>query len=98
MNVESVAEKHGITPAQVRQLKKAMEITWDVIAHDFYGGGDLIGDGTYESLDEMVAEATLDANRIVQYSGENVGWVYKKEDGTRRKNLMGLGQDVWRAS
>lgn len=97
MNVESVAEKHGITPAQVRQLKKAMQITWDVIAHDWFGAC-VGGGGEYESTEEMVAEATLDANRIVQYSGENVDWVYKKEDGTRRKNLMGLGQDVWRAS
>jgi len=96
---QQVADKFGITPEQVKQLQNAMYVTWDGIAGDWFDGFESVDDAydTYDSEAQMIAEATLDADRIQVYSGEDMTWVYKTEDGENRKNCFKLGMAAWNA-
>jgi hypothetical protein len=91
MTKEMIAEKHGITVEQVDQLIESMAQTWDIISGDWH---DIVGPagwaGLYGSEAEMVAEATLDADRITTHNpGKDLSWL-------RRSGLkvMELGIEV----
>ena len=91
---EEVAKKYGVTPEQVKQLKFAMCDTWDQIAYDWFScfGGESEAYDSYDSEAEMVAEATIDADRILTMSQANVAWVYKTGQA------MKLAQEAWECS
>ena len=97
---EDIAKKHGVTPAQVRQLKSAMCDVWDMVGYDFVTacGGELEAAEIFEDETEMIAEATIDADRINYSSRHDMSWVYKTEDGKSRKGVMGLARDTWDCS
>ena len=71
---EDVAEKYNVTPDQVKQLKNAMCATWGCIAGDWYNcfGGESEAYDAYDSEAEMIAEATIDADRIRDYSQDDM--------------------------
>ena len=94
---KNVADKYGVTPDQIKQLKTAMCQTWGKIAHDWYAcfGGESAAYDAYDSEAEMIADATIDANRICAYAQEDMTWVYKDEAGKYRPDVMKLAQDTW---
>jgi len=92
------AEKHGITLDQAHLLRTAMAMTWDQIAWDWLDcfESDDAALEAYGSEAAMIAEATLDASRILQYNPEvDLGWVYRMPDGGFRGNCLEMGEDVW---
>ena len=98
---EEVAKKFNITTAQVEQLRGAMSVTWSEIYYDvaecFEGGEDELY-SVYENEAEMVAENTLDADRITTFCpAEDLKWVYRLEDGSWRNDIMKLGEETWNA-
>ena len=92
------AEKFEITPEQARQLKQAMSMTWDQIAWDWIDCFES-EDAAYEAYGSeaaMVAEATIDADRIRQFNpGFDLEWVYKTPDGKHRGNCIEMAEAVW---
>lgn len=89
---EEIAKKHGVSVAQVEQLKSAMELTWDCVSWDWL---DILPNhnwkGTYNSEAEMVAEATLDADRIITFNRDkDLSWL-----GRGDLKVMSLGMEVW---
>ncbi len=95
---KKVAQKYGITVEQASNLRSGMESTWDVISDDWFSGwGDEDPDDWFSCRGEMIAEATIDAHRILAHTNRtdvDLSWVYKFEDGT---NILELGKDVWNA-
>jgi len=98
-----VATKYGITIEQAKTLRAAMDRTWSRIAYDVMDGFDACGEhwsDVYKDEAEMSAEMALDANRIIDdYDNGDVdlSWVYKKEDGSFRSDVIALGESVLRA-
>jgi len=93
-----VAEKFGITLDQARQLKKAMSMTWSQIAWDWFDcfGSEDEAYETYGSEAAMVAEATIDADRIVEFNPEvDLSWVYSTPDGGRRRGVIEMAEAIW---
>ena len=98
--IQEVAEKFDVTPEQVKQLKSAMCEVWDMVGYDFVTacGGELEAAEIFDSETEMIAEATIDADRIKYTTRHDMSWVYKTEDGKSRKGVMGLARDTWDCS
>ena len=98
---QDVAEEYGITHDQVRQLKRVMETTWDMIGWDWmscFDGGEAEAYDVYGSEASMVAEATIDAGRIKTHNpGEELDWVSKMPDGSWRKGTICMAEAVWEA-
>lgn len=99
-----IAARHNVSPEQCLQLFHAMQRTWQQIASDATAamaeGG---GEDCYADEAEMMAEWTLDADRITygcddDAEREALGWVYRLPDGSWRMNVIKLGEDVWRAA
>lgn len=99
MTGQEVAAKFEITEEQVADLKRAMVITWDSVADDWgacFEGGWSEAYELYESETEMIAEATIDADRIVTFCSDmDLGWVYKMPDGSYRLNTMAMAKSAW---
>jgi len=96
---KNVADQYGITPAQAVRLRDAMSLTWCAIAHDWIS----CFESSVEALEvygteaAMIAEATLDADRIKMYGGDdpdNFEWVYKTPEGSYR-SVLEMGEAVW---
>ena len=98
---EEVANKFGITVDQARVLKTAMALTWDVIGWDFvscFEGGEDEAYEVYGSEKAMVAEATIDADRIKSHNpGLDLTWVTRMPDGSWRGNALDMAEAVWEA-
>ena len=100
---EEVAQKFNITVDQVKTLRSAMSRTWSQVCYDYmdcFDGGE---SGAYAAFDNdeaaMVAEATLDADRVTTFCPEmELGFVYRLEDGSWRKNCIEMGHAAWNAS
>ena len=100
-----IVVKHGITLDQIRELNAAMQSTWSSIAYDIaecFGGGDGGGwgelYGTYKDEAEMIAENTLDADRVVTFNSDlDLEWVYVNGDGSHRLNVIEMGEEILRA-
>tara|TARA_Y100001938_G_C7960768_1_gene364188 strand:+ start:511 stop:810 length:300 start_codon:yes stop_codon:yes gene_type:complete len=91
---QDVAKKYGITPEQVKELKLAMMNTWGEIYYDWM---DLFGSeqeaiNTYGSEAKMVAEATIDADRIMMYGDTDLAWLHDMPRGLSR---LKLGEETW---
>ena len=78
MTLEQVAKNHGLTLDQAKQLKGAMQNTWEYVGGDFVEccGGEDEALQIFDSYAEMVAEATVDAGRLRAHSGSDVDWFY----------------------
>ena len=98
---EEVANKFGITVDQAHVLKEAMETTWSVIGWDWmscFEGGEDEAYEVYGSESAMVAEATIDADRINTHNPfVDLSWVTKMPDGSWRKNALDMAEAVWEA-
>ena len=98
---EEVANKFGITVDQARVLKEAMETTWSVIGWDFvscFPGGEAEAYEVFGSEKAMVAEATIDADRIKAHNpGLDLTWVSRMPDGSWRGNALDMAEAVWEA-
>ena len=98
---EEVANNFGITTDQARVLKTAMAVTWDVIGWDWvscFEGGEDEAYEVFGSEKSMVAEATIDADRIYSHNpGLDLVWVTTMPDGSRRKNTLDMAEAVWEA-
>lgn len=93
-----VAEKHGITLDQAYLLRTAMSATWDQIVWDWidcFESEDAALEA-YGSEAAMVAEATIDADRIRQFNPDvDLDWVYNMPDGTRRRGVIKMAEEIW---
>ena len=90
--LEEVAKKFNITPQQVKDLKQGMATTWDMIGYDCY---EFLS--SYDSETEMIAEMTLDAGRLEEYSrigGMETDWSFLDTKGL---DVMALGVSTWEA-
>lgn len=90
--LEEVAKKFNITPKQVKDLRVGMATTWNYISYDC-----LEFAGMYNSESEMVAEMTLDAGRLEEYSrigGLETDWSFLNTKGL---DVMALGVSTWEA-
>jgi len=87
-----VAKKHNITLNQARQLKSAITLTWDYIAYDYIEcfGGEYEAIKAHGSSAAMIAEATVDADRLRDHG--DVDWFYNL-DADRLK----IAEDVYTA-
>ena len=100
--MEEVAKKFDITLEQVSQLRNVMSRTWGAIYGDWmdcFEGGESEAYELFENNEAaMVAEATLDADRVTTFCPEeDLGWVYRLEDGSWRTGCMKMGEAVWEA-
>ena len=101
--IEEVAKKFNVTPEQVSTLRSAMSRTWSQVCYDFmdcFEGGEA---EAYELFDNdeaaLVAEATLDADRVPTFCSDvDLNWVYRNEDGSWRSDCIELGKAVWNVS
>jgi hypothetical protein len=97
-----VAEKFNITPAQVVTLRSAMGSTWSAVYYDLvdsFEGGEAEMYKLYGNNEAaLVAENTLDADRVTTFCPSlDLDWVYHLEDGSRRKDVIKLGEATWKA-
>jgi len=72
-----IAALHGVTPAQVIALQRAMQTTWDGIAGDWlaaFEGGEEEALDSFASEAHMVSEATIDAGRVFMYGDQDLAW------------------------
>ena len=90
--IQEVAEKFNITPEQVKELKNGMSIVWDQISYDCYEFAEF-----YDSESEMIAEMTLDAGRLEEYTrirGDATDWSWLN---AKELDVMALGVSTWEA-
>ena len=90
--IQEVANKFNLTPKQVKDLKQGMATTWNYISYDCYEFADM-----YDSESEMIAEMTLDAGRLEEYSrsgGMETDWSFLN---TKDLDVMALGVSAWEA-
>lgn len=92
------AEKYGITHDQAHELQSAMNTAWNQIAWDWIACFES-EDAAYEAYGSeaaMIAEATIDAHRVLQFNPRvDLDWVYRMPDGTHRANCIEMAEDVW---
>ena len=90
--IQEVAEKFDVTADQVKQLKQGMATVWDMIGYDCY---EFLS--SYDSETEMIAEMTIDAGRLEEYSrigGMESDWKWLDRKGL---NAIALGEATWDA-
>ena len=92
ITLEQVAQKHGLTHEQAKTLKSAICNTWDYIGYDYMEccGGENEALKYFDSYAQMVAEATVDADRLREHG--DVDWFYNLS-GDRLK----IAEEVWEA-
>ena len=92
MSLEQVAKKNGMTLEQAKELKQAMCNTWDYIGYDFIEccGGEDEAMKLFGSYAAMIAEATVDADRLRSLSGRDVEWFY-----SMKGDIMKIAEEVY---
>ena len=98
---QEVAEQFNITEEQVSTLRSAMSRTWGTVCYDYvdcFEGGEAEMLASFPSEAAMIAEATIDADRITTFCPElDLKWVYRLDDGTWRPNCIEMAQAAWEA-
>ena len=78
-----------------------MSQTWGQVCYDYvdcFEGGEEEMLAAFPSEAAMIAEATIDADRITTFCpGEDLKWVYYLDEGSWRLNSIALAEEVWRA-
>ena len=93
----AVAEKFNVTVEQVAQLRKAMNSVWQGIASDWMAG---FGSESkaYRAFNNdegaMIAEATIDAGRLVTFGEMTEEEVEALHTATKYR-IMELGAAAW---
>ena len=90
--LEQTAKKHNLTLEQATQLKGVMANTWEYVGYDFMEccGGEDEALNIFDSYAQMVAEATVDADRLRQHG--DVDWFYNL-DG----DILKIAEEVYAA-
>jgi hypothetical protein len=95
-----IVVKYGITIEQIKDLKHAMNQTWSQIFYDVaecFDGGEAELNESYKDEAEMIAENTLDADRVTTFCQDmDLSWVYKNPDGSWRHNVIEMGEAILR--
>jgi len=98
---QEVADKFNITLEQVSQLRNAMSRTWSQCCYDYidcFEGGEPEALRSHGSEAAMIAECTLDADRVTTFCpDEDLTWVYRLDDGSWRLGCIEMGEAVWTA-
>ena len=96
MKLEEITSKYNITSEQVRELRTAMDITWGVIAGDYLACFENQSEvyDVFNNEGEMVAEATIDADRIKAYGEADLDWFYNMKPDV---DMLKMGEEVWNA-
>jgi len=92
--LEQISEAYGITVEQGHQLRNAMARAWDCIGGDWVEccGGINEALDMYGSESAIIAEATIDADRIKEHNPDlDLSWLYS----LKGVSLISLGEDVW---
>ena len=91
--LEQIAQKHGLTLDQAQQLKSAICNTWDYIGYDYMDccGGETEALNIFDSYAEMVAEATVDADRLRSHN-PGMDWFYDLKG-----DILKIAEEVWEA-
>ena len=79
-----------------------MSRTWSQVCYDYMDCFEDGERGAYAAFDNneaaMIAEATIDADRITTFCPDmDLEWVYRNDDGTWRSNSIELAEATWRA-
>tara|TARA_E500000331_G_scaffold357850_1_gene421271 strand:+ start:388 stop:717 length:330 start_codon:yes stop_codon:yes gene_type:complete len=101
IKLSDIIVKHGITIDQIQSLEWAMHNTWSQIYTDivncFEDENDL--HESYKDEAEMIAENTLDADRVTTFCPDiDLKWVYRLDDGEYRLNVLEMGEDILRST
>ena len=95
-----IVVEYGITLDQIKELRSAMHRTWGQIVYDLvecFEGGEEMMESCYDDEAAMIAENTLDADRVTSFCPElDLSYVYKNADGSWRENVIQMGEDVLR--
>ena len=91
-NIKDIANKYSITEEKARDLKRAIDNTWDYVGYDFMEccGGEDEALKIFDSYAQMVAEATVDADRLRQHG--DVEWFYKMPG-----DILKIAEEVYTA-
>ena len=95
---QDIGTKYGITPGQVKQLQWAMADTWSAIGCEYIAcfESEQQAYDAFNSEADMVAEATIDADRIKMYSDADLTWFYELSRD-RVPSRLKLAEDAWEA-
>jgi hypothetical protein len=90
--LEQAAKKYNLTFEQAMQLKSVIQQTWEYVGYDFMEccGGEDEALNIFGSFSKMVAEATVDADRLRSHG--DVDWFYNLEG-----NLLEIAEEVYSA-
>ncbi len=90
--LQQTADKYNLTLEQATSLKFAICETWDYIGYDYIDcfGSEREAIKAHGSEAAMIAEATVDADRLRQHG--DVDWFYAL-DG----DIIKIAEDVWSA-
>jgi hypothetical protein len=96
-----IVVKYGITLEQIKTLRSAMYRTWNQVYYDLvecFEGGEAEMESVYDDEAAMIAENTLDADRVTDFCRDiDLKFVYELADGSRRDNVIKMGEDILRA-
>ena len=90
--LEQIAKKHNLTLEQATQLKSVICETWEYVGYDFIEccGGEDEALNIFDSYAQMVAEATVDADRLRHHG--DVGWFYSLD-----ADKLKIAEDIYAA-
>ena len=90
--LEQTAKKHNLTIEQATQLKSVIQQTWEYVGYDYVEccGGEDEALNIFETYAAMVAEATVDADRLRMHV--NVDWFYNLDT-----NHLKVAEDIYSA-
>ena len=90
--LEQTAKKHNLTLEQAKQLKSVICETWEYVGYDFMEccGGEDEALNIFDSYAKMVAEATVDADRLRNHG--DVDWFYNLD-----ANQLQIAADIYEA-
>jgi hypothetical protein len=99
---QEVADEYDVSLEQVKLLKTAMSRTWGQVCYDYtdcFEGGEAEMLAAFDNNEAaMIAEATIDADRVITFCPEwDLKWVYNLDDGSWRSNCMKMAEAVWTA-
>ena len=90
--LEQIAKKYNLTFGQAMQLKSVIQETWEYIGYEFMEccGGEDAALQIFGSYPKMIAEATVDADRLRNHG--DVDWFYDLEG-----NRLQIAEEIYEA-
>jgi hypothetical protein len=90
--LEQIAKKYNLTFEQAMQLKSVIQETWEYIGYEYIElfGGEYEAIKAHGSRAAMIAEATVDADRLRNHG--DVNWFYDLEG-----NRLQIAEEIYEA-